>query len=443
MTVGRLVCSSTHPLNLVEIRFLPLREKLGCKMRPMRSGNLGRLLQVGTLILAATGCDAVLGFKEPTLADEQPGGLPGAPSDVVAAAKPGGLFELTWGAPASAGSAPILQYSIVSSPAGVSATTTTLTYTTSPLTVGTAYTFTIRAISSLGMGMPTASNPVVAGDFPGAPTNVTASAALSGRVTASWSAPPNIGYPVTRYIVVRKPDGKMLTVDGATTTVTFDGLANGTMYSVTVHAANAFGDGPTAQSSNVTGQCNTASYTLNILDSSWVEYGIPALDTGMTYLDIEPFLDRRSTSDRHTVGWMKFGLGTVPAWATITAMVVFIKVGLQDGGGVTPLLDIVYSANDAWSHGPPPPLPAQVALTQAVSTPVSGVTAAAGTFQSFTVNTAARDWSPDVAANDRQISLGLRNTATLASGQFSFAILQGQGAAAPGDRPFIQLTTCE
>jgi hypothetical protein len=45
--------------------------------------------------------------------------------------------------------------------------------------------------------------------------------------------------------------------------------------------------------------------------------------------------------------------------------------------------------------------------------------------------------------NDRQISLGLRNTATLASGQFSFAIFFGQGATSSGDRPFIQLTTCE
>jgi hypothetical protein len=64
-------------------------------------------------------------------------------------------------------------------------------------------------------------------------------------------------------------------------------------------------------------------------------------------------------------------------------------------------------------------------------------------FQSFTVNTALRDWSPDIAASDRQLSLGLRNTATLSSGQFSFAIFFGQGATIPGDRPFIQLTTCE
>ncbi len=411
-------------------------------MRTMRWENLGSLLQVGILALAASGCGFVLGFKEPTLADEQPGGLPGPPSDVVTVAKPGGIFELTWVAPASAGSAPILEYSIESSPAGVSATTTTLTYTTAPLTVGNTYTFTIRAISSLGMGMPTASDPVVAGDFPGAPTNVTASAALSGRVTTSWSTPPNIGYPVTKYTVVRNPDGKMLTVDGATTTVTFDGVANGSMYSVTVHATNAFGDGPTAQSSNVTGQCNTASYTLNILDSSWVEYGTPALDTSSAFRDLEPTLDKRSTSDRNTVGWMKFGLGAVPAWATITGMVVFIKVDLPDGGGVKPLLDIVYSTNDAWSHGPPVPLPDQVPLSQQVSTPVSGAVAS-GMFQSFTIKTAVRDWSPDVAANDRQISLGLRNTATLASGQFSFAIFFGQGATSPSDRPFIQLTTCE
>jgi predicted RNA-binding protein with TRAM domain len=426
-------------------------------MRRMRSVTPGILVQFGILALAASGCGLVLGFKEPSLVEDQPGPpdapgppdtpdpvgtLPGPPASVVAVAKVGRIVELTWVAPASAGSAPILQYSIESSPAGVSKTTTALTYTTEPLTVGTTYTFTIRAVSSLGMGMPLTSDPVIAGDIPGQPTNVAASAALSGRVTASWSAPPSIGYPVTRYVVVRNPDGKTLTVDGATTMATFDGVTNGSMYSVAVHAVNAFGDGAAAQSSSVTGQCSSASYTLNVLDSSWVEYGIPALASGTTFRDIEPFLDKRSPSDRNTVGWMKFGLGAVPAWATITGMVVFIKVDLQDGGGVRPLLDIVYSANDAWSHGPPPPTPAQVAISQSVSTPVLGASAS-GMFQSFTVNTALRDWSPDIAASDRQISLGLRNTATLASGQFSFAIFFGQGAATPGDRPFIQLTTCE
>jgi hypothetical protein len=407
-------------------------------LRAMRSGHAGSLVQVGIVALATSSCDLVLEFKEPTLVSD----LPGPPAHVVAVAKPGGLFELTWDAPASAGGAPILEYSIESSPTGVSATTTTLNYTTAPLTVGAAYTFTVRAVSSVGMGMPATSDSIVAGDIPGAPANVSANAALSGRVTASWSAPPNIGYPVTSYTVVRNPDGKALTVDGATTTAIFNGVANGSTYSVTVRATNAFGNGPTAQSSNVTGQCNTAVYTLNVLDSSWVEYGVPALDPSRAYRDLEPILDKRSTSDRNTIGWMKFGLGAVPAWAAITGMVVFLKVDLQSGGGVTPLLGIVYSTNDAWSHGPPPPLSAQVALTQAVSTPVSGA-AASGTFQSFTVNTAVRDWSPDIAANDRQISLGLRNTVTLADEQFSFAIFFGQGATSAGDRPYIQLTTCE
>ena len=422
----------------------------------MRSVNPGSLLQFGVVALAASGCGLVLGLKEPNLVNDPPdapvmpdapdqlpsGELPGSPSSVVAVAKRGRTFELTWVAPASAGSAPILEYSIESSPAGVSTTTTTLSFTTAPLTAGTSYTFAIRAVSSVGMGMPTTSAPVIAGDIPGSPSNVTASAALSGRVTASWSAPPDIGYPVDRYIVVRNPDGKMVTAAGSATTAIFDGVTNGSTYSVTVHAVNEFGDGPAAQSSNVTGRCSAASYTLNVLDSSWVEYGTPPLDTSSAFTDLQPALDKRSTSDKNTIGWMKFGLGAVPAWATITAMVVFIKVDLPDGGGVRPLLDIVYSMNDAWSRGPPPPLPTQVPLTQQVSTPVLGA-GASGTFQSFTVNTALRDWSPDIAASDRQISLGLRNTATLASGQFSLAIFFGQGASSPADKPFIQLTTCE
>jgi hypothetical protein len=81
---------------------------------------------------------------------------------------------------------------------------------------------------------------------PGAPTGPTANPG-NGTATLSWSAPSSDGgSPVDAYLIAGGPSpsgtGIQETVGGHTATIS--GLTNGTVYSFSVHAQNAFGDGP-------------------------------------------------------------------------------------------------------------------------------------------------------------------------------------------------------
>jgi invasion protein IalB len=77
---------------------------------------------------------------------------------------------------------------------------------------------------------------------PGAPTNAFAHPA-DGSATVTWSAPASDGGgPITGYTVTASPGGTSATTNQ--TSVTLQGLANGTSYTFTVRATNGAGDGP-------------------------------------------------------------------------------------------------------------------------------------------------------------------------------------------------------
>jgi hypothetical protein len=83
---------------------------------------------------------------------------------------------------------------------------------------------------------------------PGAPTGLTA-APGNGKATLSWSAPGSDGgSPVTDYVIEGgpSPSGSGIRESTGGDTATLSGLTNGTAYSFSVHAQNAFGDGPVA-----------------------------------------------------------------------------------------------------------------------------------------------------------------------------------------------------
>jgi hypothetical protein len=83
---------------------------------------------------------------------------------------------------------------------------------------------------------------------PGAPTDVTAIAG-DGSATVSWVAPLDSGGgPVLAYYVLHP--GYAGYCYTTTTNCTIYGLANGTTYTFTVQAHNAFGDGPWSAPSN-------------------------------------------------------------------------------------------------------------------------------------------------------------------------------------------------
>jgi large repetitive protein len=131
-------------------------------------------------------------------------------------------------------------YTVMSSPGGLTCTTSSLSCTVDGLTNGTAYTFTVKATYAGGSvtSAPSASvTPVAPPHAPGAPTGVTATAG-NGQATVSWTAPADAGNStITSYAVTSSPGG--MTCSSATTSCTVTGLDNFTSYTFTVKATNA------------------------------------------------------------------------------------------------------------------------------------------------------------------------------------------------------------
>jgi hypothetical protein len=90
---------------------------------------------------------------------------------------------------------------------------------------------------------------------PNAPTIGTATAG-AGSASVTFTAPSNVGgSAITSYTVISSPGS--ITGTGASSPITVSGLTNGTAYTFTVVATNAYGSGPASAASNsVTPQAN-------------------------------------------------------------------------------------------------------------------------------------------------------------------------------------------
>ena len=187
-----------------------------------------------------------------------PATTPGAPT--IGTATPGNVSaSLTWTAPASNGGAAITGYTVtpyIGATAQTAQTfnSTATTETVTGLTNGTAYTFEVAAINSVGTGAESAaSNSVTPATTPGTPTIGTAT---SGNASAgvSWTAPAsNGGSVITGYVVTPYITGTAQTAqtfNSTATTETVTGLTNGTAYTFKVAAINAIGTGSQSAASN-------------------------------------------------------------------------------------------------------------------------------------------------------------------------------------------------
>ena len=110
---------------------------------------------------------------------------PSAPGNVAAVASDGSA-TVTWTPPTSPGSYPVSTYQVISAPSGKACLTSALTCTVTGLSNGTAYTFTVKALSGAGWG---------------------ASSLPSNGVTPEAPPTPSITIVGTR-------DGKRITVTG-------------------------------------------------------------------------------------------------------------------------------------------------------------------------------------------------------------------------------------
>jgi hypothetical protein len=171
-------------------------------------------------------------------------GVPGAPSSVVASS---GIAEatITWSAPADSGSSPITSYSVVASPGGKSATTSSTTVTFSGLTNGTTYTFAVSAINAAGSGPAAVSNavtPTATPMPPSPPTSVAAVANVDHGATITWTASDDHGSAITGYtITATQLAGSLATPAPTATSAQVTGLTPGTQYTFVITATNAIG----------------------------------------------------------------------------------------------------------------------------------------------------------------------------------------------------------
>ena len=177
--------------------------------------------------------------------------VPGAPSGISAIADDA-LANVSWTAPASDGGAPILSYTVTSSPGSRTCTTTNSTSCEiAGLTNGTSYTFTVTALNSVGAGAastPSSAVTPMADQVPGAPTAVTAVGAYGGA-NVSWTAPASDGgSTILGYTVTSSPGQHTCTT--VTLMCSVSGLVYGSPYTFTVTANNAIGTGLASAPSN-------------------------------------------------------------------------------------------------------------------------------------------------------------------------------------------------
>jgi titin len=205
-----------------------------------------------------------------------PVGLPGAPTG-VAGVDHDRSVALSWTAPASTGGSPITGYRVTPSQGGttlasIATGSSGASFTVTGLTNGTAYTFTVAAITSVGTGPDsTASAAVTPVALPGAPTGVSGTAG-NASVALSWSAPSTDGgsaitrYRITPYIGTTAQTAVQTTT--AATSFTVTGLTNGTAYTFTVAAVNGVGTGPDSAASSAATPATTPGAPTGVAGTS-------------------------------------------------------------------------------------------------------------------------------------------------------------------------------
>ena len=253
-------------------------------------------LSAAVLIVAGT---LAVGGAVPAGADGS--STPAAPTGVAAAAGNGQL-TVTWSPPADPGSSAVTSYTATvadSTSPGTDGDGNQCTYTVptdgstetdtcviTELVATDSYTVTVVATNASGDGTPSdASSAVSPGMAPDAPTAVVAQPGDS-QAAVSWTAPGNAAASgVTGYVVAADDGISVCAADGTQTSCTVTGLTNGTGYTFTVTAHNAYGSGPASGPSASTTPATVPGAPTGVSSTSGdgtatVSWGAPADDGG-------------------------------------------------------------------------------------------------------------------------------------------------------------------
>ncbi|MEI6795230.1 MAG: fibronectin type III domain-containing protein [Methanomassiliicoccales archaeon] len=219
-------------------------------------------VSAANLIGEGNNCSVVSATPSPAPGPTVPGvpqNLQGTPGSAQAI--------LTWTAPTSTGGSVIDYYVVYQNGSALPNHPTGLTATITGLTNGLAYSFTVAAHNSVGLGDQSAPVSVtpVAPTVPSAPQNVAANPG-PGKVTITWTAPSSTGgSALTGYKVYRQLAGgaELLGTVGASTLSYADTTGTaGTTYFYYVVATNSIGSGPNSDPVSAAPQAANADNTM-------------------------------------------------------------------------------------------------------------------------------------------------------------------------------------
>ena len=181
-----------------------------------------------------------------------------APSAPTQAQATGSALQasVSFATPADDGGLPITSYTVTSSPDGITVTGTGSPIVVTGLNRQVRYTFTVHATNAAGDSPESApSNAVQTVFVPDRPAIVSTVGGDSSATVTFTPPASDGGRPITRYTAIARPgaasSGPSITASGTGSPLTIGGLTNGTLYTISVYATNALGNGPESVASFV------------------------------------------------------------------------------------------------------------------------------------------------------------------------------------------------
>ena len=278
--------------------------------------TIGGLTNGNTYSVTVTAINGVGSSSHSAPASHRPGTTPTAPVD-IRAVRGDSTLEVSWTPPLNDGGLPIAGYVldwVSSTGASGSIETTGTGYTMQNLRNGATYTITVSAVNEAGTSPAGVAASATPAATPGTPVAVTADRG-DGRIDVTWQPPASDGgKPVLSYTVAwSAPDGTTGSTDTTATGHTFEGLTNGTTYTVTVTATNEIGTSAPSQPASGTPAhipgAPVAVRTIREDSRIHVSWDPPASDgglrvTGYTLLWVAPdgsANSARTTATSHTL----------------------------------------------------------------------------------------------------------------------------------------------